>query len=129
VFLGEGKEFFPFAGFQVFGFVFDAPLGDLAVHGGIDFRLGGADFFGDLGSAADDVEGGPGEQGGDGVEVGGLGLAADAGGLEGDGTAAAEGIANAWDAAEAALAEFCYEFGDGGGAGAEVGVDIFPGRG
>jgi hypothetical protein len=56
-----------------------------------------------------------------------MGLAADAGGLEGDGAAAAEGIADARDAAEAALAEFADEFGEGAGGGAEVGVDFFPG--
>jgi len=109
--------------------MFDAPSGDLGVHRGVDFRLGDADFFGDLGSSADDVEAGPSEKGGDGIEIGGVGLAADAGGLEGDGAAAAESIPHARDAAEAELAKFADKLGDGAGGGAEVGVDFFPSGG
>jgi hypothetical protein len=86
-----------------------------------------ADLGCDLGATSDDIQGGPGEQGCDRVEIGGVGLATDAGGLEGYGAAAAEGIADPGSASEAFLAELGHEFAELGCGGAEVGVDLFPG--
>lgn len=123
-FCGEG---IPLADGEILGFVLDAPVADLAIDGGVDFFLGFPNLSGDLGATTDDIEGGPSEEGCDGIEVRGVGFAADAGCLEGDGAAAAEGIADAGDAAKAFLAELGHEFAELGGIGAEVGVDLFPG--
>ena len=87
------------------------------------------DFLLHLFAAAEQIEAGPGEQAGDRIEIGAEGLAADAGGLEGNGTAAAEAITHAGRVAEGALAELLDEFRQAVGCGAEVGVDFRPSRG
>ena len=129
---GEGAggellgDFFPLGGGEFIVLVFDAPLADLGIDGGVDLLLRLAHLGGDFRPAADDVERGPGEQGGDGVEIRGVGLAADAGGFERDGAAAAKGIAHAGDSPEARLPELGDKLRNGAGGGAEVGVDFFP---
>ena len=104
----------------------DAPLGDLSVGGGQRLGLHAHHFFLHVLAAAEQIEAGPGEQPGHGIEVGAKGLAADAGGLEGNGTAAAEAVADARRVAEGALAELLDQFGKAGGRGAEMGIDLRP---
>ena len=86
------------------------------------------DFFLHFLAAAEQIETGPGEQAGHGIEIGTKGLAADAGGLERNRAAAAEAIADARSVAEGALAELLDQFGKAGGSGAEVGIDLRPSR-
>ena len=64
-------------------------------------------------AATEQIETGPGEQARDRIEVGAKGLAADAGGLEGNGTATAKAIADAGRVAEGALTELFDQFRQG----------------
>lgn len=108
------------------GIVLDAPFCDLPVSLGEGLGLHAHDLLLHRASAAEQMEAGPGEQPGHGIEIGAEGFAADAGGLEGDGAAAAEGIAHARRVAEGAPAEFLDEFRKAGGGRAEVSVEFRP---
>jgi hypothetical protein len=77
-------------------------------------------------AAADDVERAPGEQAGDGVEVGGVDVATQPRRLERDRAAAAEGVADAGDVSEPPLAQLPNQVGQAFGVGSEMAVDCGP---
>jgi hypothetical protein len=91
--------------------VLDAEAGDLGIHGRGDFALRRINLRAALLRCADDVEGAPGEHAGDGVEVGGVNIAAEPRRLEGDRSAAAKGVRHLRPVAEARDPQLLDQFG------------------
>ena len=104
----------------------DAPFLDLFFHRRVNLFLLGLHLGHLVRAAAHDVQRAPGEQAGDGVEVGGVHVAPHPRGLEGDGAAAAKAIAHLGPPAEALDGKFLEQARQRIGGGAKVLVDFRP---
>ena len=91
--------------------VLNAPCGDLTIRSDQRLGLHAHDLFLHFLAAAEQIEAGLDQQPGHGIKVGAERLAADTGGLEGNGTAAAETIADTRRMAEGTLAELFDQLG------------------
>jgi len=105
------------------GVALDAPGVDLLTHACHDRFERGTDLRAQCITPPHHMQGGPGQQSSDGVEVAGAHIAAEAGGFEGNRAAATKGIANHGTTPKAALAQFLHQFGQRLGLRAEVSVD------
>jgi len=89
--------------------VLDAKRGDFTVYRVGDLALGLLELGPLLGRCPDDIQGSPGQHAGDGVQVRRVDVTAQPRCLEGDGAAAAEGVANAGPLSIAQHAELCRD--------------------
>ena len=89
--------------------MFDTPLCHLPVGGGESLDLDAHDVLVHVLPTPEEVEAGPREKTGDGIEVGPESLAANSRGFERDRAAAAEAVSDSGRVAEGALAELLDE--------------------
>ena len=89
--------------------MFDTQLSDTLVDSLRQGRLSLRNFFAPPAGRADDFCTAPGQHAGDGVEVGGVGVAADTRSLERDGATTREGVAHARTMAVAQDAQLLHQ--------------------
>ena len=109
----------------------DAELRDFLVDGGEHGMFIAIHLFAPLKRRPDDVEGAPSEHAGDGVKVGGIGVAAQARRLERDRPAAAKRVAHPRPMPVAQYSQLLDELADAPRVDAQMGVmgiDLFPNR-
>ncbi len=106
--------------------VLDPPFAHLPVHFLVNLLLGLSHLLHHLGTAANDVEGCPGEERGNGAEIGTVSVAADPRSLKGNRAGATEGISHLRPMPETQFPQLLHQLGQAGGMGAQVCIDFIP---